>query len=321
MKTTTKKASAKATKATKIKEAPTAVTTTKAAKTATTKAPRIATRITAPTLDSLRPEQRASLLAISHAGALAMDQIHALCWGPLAARTAREGMSALEGFGLATQHHRSVRVGDDTLRRSSIWELTRAGVRLVAEHPQAPSHPAGLDGRTLERAERLGDVLLAIVRGVPDLVGLSVGLRPAIDPKRQRGRADAMVFVHRPLKGAELDAGRAMPWMPRVDREHYRCTALMVELDDELSGEGLRQRGLNYARDNVWEGNTLRLVPRPLWVIADANRQAAVVRNFGRTWDDRWLTVTKAGLGRGDWSAWDGRRKLATGALGEVLGP
>lgn len=280
-----------------------------------------ASRSTPLTIHSLEPEESATLLALAHAGGWTTGHLHTLCWRGLSLRTAQLGLAKLEGKGLLTQHHRSVRVETGTVRLPSIWELSRTGARLVREHPLAPEHVQDLAKRTMRRVERLGAVVLAIIGGVPDLAGITLGLMPAIHPQKQRsGRADALVVVHRPRAGEPVTPPGAMPWMPQIDAQTYDCTALIVELDDGVvPSEGPRQRARAYAEDSVWRETRLRLVPLPVWVIADSKRQATVSRAFGAPWAQHWLTVTDADLSQNRWIAWNAAKRIKPDGLGALL--
>ncbi|RRR75346.1 MAG: hypothetical protein EI684_04825 [Candidatus Viridilinea halotolerans] len=273
------------------------------------------------TLDALCCDEQAALLALAHTGGMTTGQLQTICWRERSRRTAQQGLSRMEHKGLIVQHHRSVHSQDRTYRLPSLWELVRRGAGLVRKHPLSPENSASLAGRTLERAERLGAVVVALVSQTPELAGLCVTLHPSIHPDQPRhGNSDALLFLHRWLTSLEAtDQPSTTPWLPTMDFDSYRGRALLIELDDGLSASGLRCQAERYARPRVWRNSTLGEEPLPLWVLSDPQRRNVIARNFGSLWGERWLSVAIPEIQLPQWTLWEGAKIVRTSSLGAVL--
>ncbi len=242
-------------------------------------------RATFLTLDDLDLEL---LLALAWCAPLTTAQLYRLIDPGMAVRQMRRRLQGLEHSGLVASqlaYHRSAG-GTSPRALGKVYGITRHGFECLPDDDRRPVQGAKVRTALLDHDLTVGELVSLVVAHVrPVLSGITIEREVRLDAMKPRPRCDAILTIR-----------HAVPWTTAPPADGETRTGWAIEVDRRTEARSIiREKAEAYKR--IWADPAYyvggRRMPVPLWIVPDARRANAIVREWFAVWPEgRWLMTT-----------------------------
>src|SRR5918997_3373477 len=174
-----------------------------------------------------------------------------------------------------------------------VYALTPRGYHELPEDDRRPEKAATVRRALLDHDLAVGELVSLIVARVrPVLSGITLEREVRLDPTKPRPRCDAILE----LRHDPQDVPAAVPWTCAPPAEGEHRYGLAVEVDRGTEARSIiREKAEAYKR--IWNDPAFyrdgRRMPMPLWIVPDARRANAILKEWFDVWPEgRWLMTT-----------------------------
>ncbi len=235
------------------------------------------------------------LLALAWCAPLTTTQLYRLIDPGMAVRQMRRRLQGLESENLVASqlaYHRSARATSPRAL-GKVYGITRHGFECLPDDDRRPVQVAKVRTALLDHDLTVGELVSLIVERVrPVLSGIMIEREVRLDPTKPRPRCDAILTIRH---DAQQDCA-AVPWTTAPPADGETRTAWAIEVDRRTEARSIiREKAEAYKR--IWNDPAYyrdgRRMPIPLWIVPDARRANAIVREWFAVWPEgRWLMTT-----------------------------
>jgi hypothetical protein len=228
------------------------------------------------------------LLALAWCAPLTTEQMYRLIAPPMAVRQMRRRLQGLESAGMVRGQLAYRR---DAGRKAPIcigkvYGCLAAGFHALPDDDRRPAQPAKVRHALLDHDLAVGELVsLVVARVRPVLSGITIEREVRLDAMKPRPRCDAILTIR-----------HAVPWTTAPPADGETRTGWAIEVDRRTEARSIiREKAEAYKR--IWADPAYyvggRRMPVPLWIVPDARRANAIVREWFAVWPEgRWLMTT-----------------------------